>query len=61
MTDEPGQSEGIADHGATWISDAQAVDPEWVEFSVTTPIGTRVHYRVPQRTLFDEIDREYVK
>jgi hypothetical protein len=40
----------------TWFDEARVVDPEWLEFSLTTPLGNQVRYRVPQRTLFEGMD-----
>jgi hypothetical protein len=40
-----------------WFDTARVLDAEWLELTVTTPAGEVVHYRIPRRTLFDDIDR----
>jgi hypothetical protein len=57
MTNDPGHARA-GDDDDVWFHDPQVVDPEWLEFSLTTPVGNQVRYRVPQRTLFEEMDQE---
>jgi hypothetical protein len=40
-----------------WYDDAEVVDGEWIEVSVTTSNGEKVYYRIPRRTLFHRIDK----
>jgi hypothetical protein len=42
--------------GDRWFDDAQIIDEDWIELSLTTPGGEHVRYRIPRRTHFDTVD-----
>jgi hypothetical protein len=43
--------------GEELFEETRVIDQEWAEFSLTTTSGEYVSYRIPRRTLFDEIDQ----
>jgi hypothetical protein len=42
--------------GEDLFEETRVIDQEWAEFSLTTTSGNYVTYRIPRKTLFDEID-----
>ncbi|MFD4636940.1 hypothetical protein ACFWN2_06470 [Lentzea sp. NPDC058436] len=58
MTASDGASLAASDRHDQWFDEARVVDLNWVELSLTTPVGDSVSYRIPRWTFFKEIDQE---
>ena len=58
MTASDGASLTAPERHEQWFDKARIVDRNWVELSLTTPVGDSVSYRIPRWTFFEEIDQE---